>query len=87
MIFLPRSLCNRLVLGLVVVSAIAIGAGAFYLYSRFHDAHSPFYEGTLQLFSEEIAKGLSIEDGKVAVPYRSLGGCRYHRRPGGFHRL
>lgn len=66
MTFLPRRLFTRLVLGLVLVSAIAVGAGAFYLYSRFHDAHSPFYEGTLQLFVGEIAKGVSVEDGKVA---------------------
>lgn len=65
MTFLPRRLFTRLVLGLVLVSAIAVGTGAFYLYSRFHDAHSPFYEGTLQLFAGEITKSLAVENGKV----------------------
>ncbi len=69
MTFLPRRLFTRLVLGLVLVSAIAVGAGAFYLYSRFHDAHSPFYEGTLQLFASEITKGLAVEDGKVVYHF------------------
>ncbi len=69
MTFLPRRLFTRLVLGLVLVSAIAVGTGAFYLYSRFHDAHSPFYEGTLQLFAGEISKGLAVEDGKVVYHF------------------
>lgn len=63
----PQRIFSRLVLGLVMVSTVAIGTGGYYLYSRFHDVHSPFHEGTLQLFAKEIIKGLSVEDGKLVV--------------------
>lgn len=64
---LPQRIFSRLVFGLVIVSTVAIGTGAYYLYSRFHDVHSPFHEGTLQLFAKEILKGISVRDGKVVA--------------------
>lgn len=51
----PKSLFGRLVLGLVAVSLLAVGAAALYLYVRFHDSRSIFYEGTVQGFVGEIA--------------------------------
>lgn len=64
----PKSIFGRLVLGLVGVSLLAVGAAALYLYVRFHDTRSLFYEGTLQGFAAEIAKEVHAgRDGAVSA--------------------
>lgn len=64
---LPRRLFGRLVLGLVTVSLCAIGMATSYLYLRFHNAHSFFYEGTLQSFASDIAKQVTFADGAISA--------------------
>lgn len=64
---MPNSVFGRLVLGLVIVSICAVALATAFLYTRFHDKHSFFYEGTLQSFAGDIRRDVKIVDGK-AVP-------------------
>lgn len=63
----PRDVFGRLVLGLVSVSLVAVAVGAFYLYTRFHNTHSLFFEGTLQAFIGDIADDIHLVDGKLTA--------------------
>lgn len=63
--FAPRGLFGRLVLGLGAVGLSAVIIAALYLYTRFHDQHSFFYEGTLQGYASEVVKDLKVVDGAV----------------------
>lgn len=67
MTFMPRCLFGRLVLGLSVVALCAIGVGAMYLYTRFHEPHSYFYEGTLQGYASELTKDLRVVNGVLTA--------------------
>jgi signal transduction histidine kinase len=64
---LPVGIFGRLVLGLAAVSVSAICATALFLYSRIEVADSQFYEGTLQSFAENVAKGVTVTDGTVTA--------------------
>lgn len=61
--YMPRRLFGRLVLGQVAVIACAVGLAAVYMYTRFHNTHSLFYEGTLQAFVGDIARDVRGGDG------------------------
>lgn len=65
--FLPSRLFGRLVLGLVAVSVLAVGVGASYIYARFHNSRSMFYEGTVQGFAALLMKDVRFENGATRV--------------------
>ncbi len=64
---LPSRLFGRLVLGLALVSLLAVGVSAVYIYSRFHNTRSMFYEGTVQSYAGLIIKDVRFVDGSTIV--------------------
>ena len=64
---LVRGLFGRLMLGMIVVSLLAVGVTAVFLYIRFDAINTRFRESTLHSFAMGIAKDVRVSDGTAHI--------------------
>jgi len=77
-------LFGRLMLGMVIVSILAIFVTAIFLYVRFDAINTRFREGTLHSFAMSVAKDVRVVGGVVSAPIRQSTVVRIRQEGGHF---